>query len=130
MRRALDIEEKSLGPDHPNLGIRLNNLAAQFQLTNRLTEAEALTAALSQFSRRPSAPSIRPSRQPSITWRCCFKLRNGFLTPGRFIAEHLRLMRRASDLITQMWAGTSATLQVCFTPQGSLLRPSRFFAEH
>ena len=28
MRRALDIDEKSLGPDHPRVAIRLNNLAS------------------------------------------------------------------------------------------------------
>jgi hypothetical protein len=27
MRRALEIDEKSYGPDHPNVAIRLNNLA-------------------------------------------------------------------------------------------------------
>ena len=42
MRRALAIDEKSLGPEHPNVAIRLNNLAALLQATNRLAEAEPL----------------------------------------------------------------------------------------
>jgi len=38
MRRALAIDEKSLGPDHPNVATRLNNLAQLLQDTNRLDE--------------------------------------------------------------------------------------------
>ena len=39
MRRALAIDETSFGPDHPNVAIRLNNLARLLQDTNRLAEA-------------------------------------------------------------------------------------------
>ncbi len=42
MRRALAIDEKSFGPDHPNVAIDLNNLAQLLQATNRLAEAEPL----------------------------------------------------------------------------------------
>ena len=42
MRRALEIDERSFGPDHPNVAIRLNNLAQLLQTTNRLAEAEPL----------------------------------------------------------------------------------------
>ena len=42
MRRALAIDEASLGKDHPNVAIRLNNLAPLLQATNRLGEAEPL----------------------------------------------------------------------------------------
>jgi hypothetical protein len=38
----LVIDEKSLGSDHPNVAIRLNNLAMLLQATNRLAEAEPL----------------------------------------------------------------------------------------
>ncbi|MBL7033859.1 MAG: tetratricopeptide repeat protein, partial [Candidatus Delongbacteria bacterium] len=40
--RALEINEKSLGPDHPETARNLNNLALLFQATNRLMEAEPL----------------------------------------------------------------------------------------
>ena len=36
------IDERSYGPDHPNVAIRLNNLARLLQDTNRLAEAEPL----------------------------------------------------------------------------------------
>jgi tetratricopeptide (TPR) repeat protein len=42
MRRALEIDEASYGPDHPEVATRLNNLAQLFQATNRLAEAEPL----------------------------------------------------------------------------------------
>ncbi|QTF93775.1 tetratricopeptide repeat protein, partial [Halomonas sp. BM-2019] len=42
MRRALAIDEASLGADHPTVAIRLNNLASLLQATNRLAEAEPL----------------------------------------------------------------------------------------
>jgi tetratricopeptide (TPR) repeat protein len=42
MRRALSIDEASYGSEHPNVAIRLNNLAQLLQETNRLGEAEPL----------------------------------------------------------------------------------------
>ena len=42
-RRALAIDEKSFGPDHPNVATDLNNLALLLQATNRLPEAEPLS---------------------------------------------------------------------------------------
>src|SRR6185436_3815637 len=42
MRRALEIDEKSFGPDHPRVATDLNNLAALLLATNRLAEAELL----------------------------------------------------------------------------------------
>ena len=38
MRRALAIDEKSFGADHPNVAITLNNLALLLQATNRLAK--------------------------------------------------------------------------------------------
>ena len=42
MRRALEIDEKSYGPDHPDVARDLNNLAGLMQASDRLTEAEPL----------------------------------------------------------------------------------------
>ena len=42
MRRALYIDEKSFGADHPKVAIDLNNLASLLHDTNRLGEAEPL----------------------------------------------------------------------------------------
>ncbi len=40
--RALEIDEASYGPDHPNVARDLNNLALLLKTTNRLEEAEPL----------------------------------------------------------------------------------------
>jgi tetratricopeptide (TPR) repeat protein len=42
LRRALSIDESSLGPDHPDVALRLNNLARLLMTTNRLAEAEPM----------------------------------------------------------------------------------------
>jgi tetratricopeptide (TPR) repeat protein len=42
MRRALAIDERSFGPNHPNVATCLNNLAALLHDTSRLDEAESL----------------------------------------------------------------------------------------
>ena len=42
MRRAIATFEKSLGPDHPDVGLALNSLAVLLQATNRFTEEERL----------------------------------------------------------------------------------------
>ncbi len=55
-RRVLAIDEQSLGTDHPNVAIRLSNLAQLLQDTNRLDEAEPLmrrhVVILLEFGRR------------------------------------------------------------------------------
>ena len=61
MRRALAIDEKSYGPDHPNVAIRLNNLAKLLQDTNRLAEAEPLmrrALAIDEKSYGPDHPNV------------------------------------------------------------------------
>jgi tetratricopeptide (TPR) repeat protein len=42
LRRALKIDEKNYGPNHPSVAIDLNNLAQLLQETDRLVEAELL----------------------------------------------------------------------------------------
>ena len=61
MRRALAIDEKSFGPDHPTVAIRVNNLALLLQATNRLTEAELLyrrALAIDETSFGPEHPEV------------------------------------------------------------------------
>jgi tetratricopeptide (TPR) repeat protein len=60
-RRALAIDEKSFGPEHPAVGSDLNNLAQLLQITNRLSEAEPLmrrTLAIVEKSYRPEHPDL------------------------------------------------------------------------
>jgi tetratricopeptide (TPR) repeat protein len=61
MRRALAIEEKRFGPDHPIVATHLGNLASLLQATNRLDEAEPLkrrALAIDEKSSGPDHPNV------------------------------------------------------------------------
>src|SRR5205085_380647 len=61
LRRALAIDEASYGPEHPNIAIRLNNLAKLLRATNRLCEAEPLhrrALAIDEKSYGPEHPDV------------------------------------------------------------------------
>jgi hypothetical protein len=71
-RRALAIDEKSFGPEHPNVAIRLHNLAGLLSAINLLAAAEPLfrqvLRILAEFSTRstiwmPASLGYRRGRQ-------------------------------------------------------------------
>ncbi len=67
MRRALEIDEASRGPDHPAVAIRLNNLARLLQDPNRLAEAEPLmrrALTISKASYGPDHPEVARDLNP------------------------------------------------------------------
>ena len=65
LRRALAINEQSLGPDHPEVATNLNNLARLLQDTNRRSEAEPLLRrALAIFE-----SSLGPEHPTTVTVR-------------------------------------------------------------
>ena len=66
-RRALAIDEKSFGPEHPNVAIRLNNLALLLSATNRLAEAEPLSRGNCESSR--SLATARDTSTHTSAWR-------------------------------------------------------------
>ncbi|MSP02082.1 MAG: tetratricopeptide repeat protein [Acetobacteraceae bacterium] len=60
-RRALSIDEASLGPDHPSVARDLNNLAELLYATNRRAEAEPLyrrALAIGEASLGPDHPEV------------------------------------------------------------------------
>ena len=65
MQRALKIDEKSFGKDHPTVAIRLNNLASLLKATNRLKEAEPLMQRALQIFEK----SLGPEHPNTITVR-------------------------------------------------------------
>jgi len=63
-RGALTVGEKSLGPDHPNVVLTLNNLAALLSNTNRIAEAEPLyrrALTIRENSLGPDHPDVAAS---------------------------------------------------------------------
>ena len=66
MKRALAIDEKSFGKDHPDVATDLNNLAQLYKATNRYQQAEPMMRrALKIFenSLGPDHPSTQTVRQ-------------------------------------------------------------------
>lgn len=60
-RRALAIDEASFGPGHPNVAMRLNDLAQVLHAANRLPDAEALmlrALAIDEASLGPEDPEL------------------------------------------------------------------------
>jgi tetratricopeptide (TPR) repeat protein len=60
-RRALALNEKGFGPEHPNVATVLNNLALLLSVTNRLAEAELLYSralAIDEKSLGPDHPNV------------------------------------------------------------------------
>ena len=83
MRRALEIDEQSYGPDHPNVAGDLNNLAQLLQDTNRLGEAEPLmrrALEIDEHSHGPDHPKVA-IRLNNLA-RCC-RPRTGWARPSR-----------------------------------------------
>jgi tetratricopeptide (TPR) repeat protein len=92
MRRALSIGENSLGPDHPAVAIRLNNLATLLQDTNRHTEAEPLMRRALSVDEKSFGPE-----HPEVA-RDLNNLATLLVTTNR-IAEAEPLMRRVLAIL-------------------------------
>jgi tetratricopeptide (TPR) repeat protein len=91
MRRALELDEKSFGPDHPNVAIDLNNLAQLLKATNRLADAEPLMRRALELDEKSFGPD-----HPNVAIR----LNNLalLLQATNRLAEAEPLMRRALEL--------------------------------
>ncbi len=81
---ASRIREKALGPDHPDVGTSLNNLAVLYESQGRYAEAEPLLQAQPRDPREGAGP--RPPRcrhRRSTTWPRCTSARAATPRPSR-----------------------------------------------
>jgi tetratricopeptide (TPR) repeat protein len=90
-RLAFEIDEQMLGPEHPRVAIRLNNLAQLLQATNRPSEAEPLmrrALVIDEKSYGPEHPDV------------AIDLNNlaGLLQATNRLSEAEPLMRRALSI--------------------------------
>ena len=67
-RRALAIDERSYGPDHPTVAAALNNLGT-LPAPRRLGDAEPLFRRALAIDERSFGPDIPPLPSASPTWR-------------------------------------------------------------
>jgi len=66
LRRALAIDEKALGPDHPDVAVDLNNLAKLFETKGDYAAAEPLmrrALAIDEKALGPDHPTTRQLKQ-------------------------------------------------------------------
>ena len=126
MRRALAIDEKSYGPDHPDVAIRLNNLALLLQATNRLAEAEPLmrrALAIDEKSYGPDHPEVASDLNNLAE---LLQDTNRLAEAEPLYAPRARDRRkRATARIIPMWRSASTISRCCFRPRTASPRPSR-----
>ena len=94
-RRALVIDEKVFGLDHPSVAVPLTNLAALLKNTNRLTEAEPLmrrALAIDEKRYGPDHPEVATDLNNLAL----------LLQDTNRLAEAEELMRRALDIDERM----------------------------
>jgi tetratricopeptide (TPR) repeat protein len=63
-KKALDVAEKTFGPNHPNVGASLNNLAELYRAQGQYTAAEPLyrrSLAISEQALGPDHPDVAAS---------------------------------------------------------------------
>ena len=100
MRQALAIDEANFGPDHPNVAIRLNNLAQLLNATNRLSDAEPLMHRALAIDEASFGPTIPESPSASTTWPYRSQATNR-------LSDAEPLSRRHLEIFLQFTAATS-----------------------
>jgi tetratricopeptide (TPR) repeat protein len=122
MRRALVIDERSYGLDHPNVAIRLNNLARLLQDTNRLAEAEPLmrrALAIDEQSYGPDHPNLATHLLNLA----------GLLRVTNRLAEAEPLMRRALAIDEQSVGPDHPNVVISLNNLAQLLQATNRLAE-
>jgi tetratricopeptide (TPR) repeat protein len=122
MRQALAIDESSLGPNHPSIAVRLNNLAQLFKATNRLTEAEPLmrrALAIDESSLGPDHPNVAVDLN---------NLASLFKDTNR-LAEAEPLMRRALAIDESSLGPNHPNVAIRLNNLASLLKATNRLAE-
>ncbi|HEX3530953.1 MAG TPA: tetratricopeptide repeat protein [Thermoanaerobaculia bacterium] len=122
MRRALDIDEKSFGHEHPDVAIDLNNLAQLLQATNRLAEAEPLmerVVAILEKSLGADHPKVATALNNLAQ----------LLQDTNRLAEAEPLMRRALDIDEKSFGSEHPDIARDLNNLARLLHATNRFAE-
>jgi tetratricopeptide (TPR) repeat protein len=122
MRRALDIKERSFGPEHPNVAIPLNNLAQLLHDPNRLAEAEPLMARVVTILEKNFG-----KQHPNIA----IALNNlaQLLQDTNRLAEAEPLMRRALDIDEKSFGPQHPNVAIRLNNLAQLLKATNRLAE-
>ena len=124
-KRSLAIYEKALGPEHPDVGTSLNNLAALYADQGRYAEAEPLykrSLAISEKALGPDHPDVGGR---STTWPVCTRARAATPRPSRSTSAASPSARRRWGPSTPTSASRSTTWPCCTSTRAATPRPSR-----
>ena len=121
-RRALEIDEASYGPDHPDVATDLNNLAGLLEATNRLSEAEPLFRRAPEIDEKSYGPD-----HPNVAIR----LNNlaGLLYATNRLAEAEPLYRRALEIDEKSYGPDHPEVATDLNNLAELLRATNRLAE-
>ena len=122
MKRALAIDEKSYGAEHPTVAIRLNNLAALLRITNRVTEAEPLVKRALAIDEKSYG-----AEHPTVAIRFS-NLAQLFQDTNR-LAEAEPLMRRALAIAEKSYGPEHPDVAIRLNNLALLLRDTNRLAE-
>jgi tetratricopeptide (TPR) repeat protein len=122
MRRTLAIDEKRLGSDHPDVAIRLNNLAMLLHDTNRFAEAEPLMRRALAIDEKSFGAD-----HPNVAMRLS-NLAELLRTTDRF-ADAEPLFRRALAIDEKSFGPDGPNVGVFLNNLAELLRATHRFAE-
>ena len=103
-KRALEVNERVLGPEHPDTLTSVNNLAALYLVQGRYGEAEPLYKRVIEASERVLGKEHPHTLLAGTIWRSCIWSRAATARPSRSIGEHSRST-------SGCWAGAPQTLQ-------------------
>ena len=122
IRRAQQIDEDSFGPQHPNVAIRLNNLAWLLKDTNRLSEAEPLMRRALQIDEDSFGP-----QHPKVAIR----LNNlaQLLQDTNRLLEAEPLMQRALQIGEDSFGPQHAKVAIRLNNLASLLKATNRLSE-
>ena len=124
-KRSLAIREKALGPDHPDVGTALNNLALLHHTQGRYAEAEPLykrSLAIREKALGPDHPYVAQSLN---------NLGELYRPQGRYaqaeplFKRSLSIKRRRWGPTTPTWPSRSTTSASSITRKADTPRPSR-----
>ena len=118
LQARLAIDEKALGPDHPDVAISLNNLAVLYDTRAATPRPSRSTSAAWRSARRRSDPTTPTSPSASTTWRRCTATRAATPRPSRSTSAAWRSARRRSAPTTPTSPPASTTWRALYDNQG------------
>jgi tetratricopeptide (TPR) repeat protein len=121
-RRAVAIIERTSGPNHPSVAVRLNNLAGILHDTNRIAEAEPLyrrALAIDEQNLGPNHPDVA-SRLNNLA---------GLLHDMNRMSEAEPLYRRALAIAEQTFGPNHPRVAICLSNLAGLFYTTNQMAE-